>query len=98
MKRKETRGFVTRKVTRLETDKSWLEMRVRNIDREISDLLKEIESLNRYRIRCSKRINYIKENIEKLEPRLKCEEVKEPTFPGNFPMPTLSDEELENMF
>lgn len=98
MKRKETRGFVTRKVTRLETDKGWLEMRVRNIDHEISDLLKEIESLNRYRIRCSKRINSIKENIERLEPRLRCEEVKEPAFLENFPMPTLSDEEIENMF
>lgn len=71
-----TKGFITRKLVRLQTEKNWLKMKARNIDIEIAGLLADMAQLNRARMRCQERIDNIESDMAKLEPRLKGEEVK----------------------
>ena len=72
----ETKGFITRKVKRLECDKRWAEMRIRSIDETVEELTKEILSLIGIKKRVKRNLAKVNENIVKLKPRLKCEVVE----------------------
>ena len=77
----ETRGFITRKVKRLECDKRWAEMRIRSIDETVEELTKEILSLIGIKKRVKRNLAKVNENIVKLRPRLKCEVVEKVAAP-----------------
>ena len=70
-----TNGFITRKFGRLECDRKMLEMRLRCIDETIEELLNEAISLARLKRRCKRNLTKVNENLSKLAPRLKCEEI-----------------------
>lgn len=70
-----TEGFVTRKMGRLECDRKMIEMRLRCIDESIEGLLEEAMSLARLKKRVKRRLASVKSDIDKLTPRMKCEEV-----------------------
>lgn len=92
----ETRGFITRKVKRLECDKRWAEMRIRSIDETIEELTKEILSLIGIKKRVKRNLAKVNENIVKLRPRLKCEVVEKVAAPKmNVGIDT---SELANLF
>ena len=92
----ETRGFITRKVKRLECDKRWSEMRIRSIDETVEELTKEILSLIGIKKRVKRNLAKVNENIVKLRPRLKCEVVEKVVAPKiNVGIDT---SELANLF
>ena len=70
-----TEGFVTRKMGRLECDRKMIEMRLRCIDETIEGLLEEAMSLARLKKRVKRRLATVKSDIDKLTPRMKCEEI-----------------------
>ena len=70
-----TNGFLTRKFGRLDCDRKMLEMRMRCIDENIDGLLQKAIILARLKKRCQRNLAKVNENLSKLEPRLKCEEV-----------------------
>ena len=92
-----TKGFITRKLVRLQTEKNWLKMKVRNIDIEIAGLLADVAQLNRARMRCQGRIDSIGSDMANLEPRLKGEEVKVAKVLANYPNVALSAEDVASM-
>lgn len=80
-----TEGFVTRKMSRLECDRKMNEMRLRCIDESIEGLLQEAMWLTRLKKRVKRRLASVKSDIDKLTPRMKCEEVlaaKAMSLPG----------------
>lgn len=64
-----TRGFITRKVRRLECDRKRDEIR-------IQELTKKIQSLIELRDRVQRNLERVNGDIAKLTPRLKCETIK----------------------
>lgn len=77
----ETRGFITRKMGRLECDRKMNEMRLRCIDESIEGLLQEAMWLTRLKKRIKRRLASVKSDIDKLTPRMKCEEVEKVAAP-----------------
>ena len=77
----ETRGFVTRKVQRLECDRKMAEMRIRSIDETVEELTKEILSLIGIKKRTKRNLATVNESIVKLKPRLKCEVIEKVAAP-----------------
>ena len=63
------KGFTTRKMSRLEGERKFLEARLGRIEADIERMLLEAR-------RCRNSIAKVDESIQKLTPRLKCEEVK----------------------
>ncbi len=93
-----TKGFITRKLVRLQTEKNLLKMKVRNIDIEIAGLLADVARLNRARMRCQGRIDSIGSDMTNLEPRLKGEEVRVAKVLANYPNVSISPEDIASMF
>ena len=92
----ETRGFVTRKVQRLECDRKMAEMRIRSIDETVEELTKEILSLIGIKKRVKRNLAKVNEGISKLKSRLKCEVVEKVAAP-KMDVGT-GTSELANMF
>lgn len=68
------KGFTTRKMSRLEGERKRLEARLGRIEADMERLLLKAR-------RCRNSIAKVDEIIQKLTPRLKCEEVKPYIFP-----------------
>ena len=70
-----TNGFVTRKVARLTKEREEAKARAAALDKAVLRLLGQAIKLTKRKGHCLATINRIDTDMDKLVPRLKCEEV-----------------------